>query len=252
MTAATPLPRKGMLMSDLYVVRHGQARLFSEDYDRLSDLGLAQAEALAGHWLDAGIEPDKVWSGTLTRQVRTAEAVGAVYAQRGRRWPGRVTTTRLNEYPADDILRTLGEHLRRRDPTIGALADAFDNATEPAARYRRFHRLLAAVLSRWIDAHHDGVEVPLSWAEWSGGVRAALRDILADAGRGTSVAVFTSGGVIGVSVQTCLSAPEIKAAELNWRIHNCSVTQYTFSGERVSLDRFNDVGHLPRELLTYR
>ena len=98
----------------------------------------------------------------------------------------------------------------------------------------------------------DGIDLPVTWADWSGGVRAALVDIMAAAQGGKTVAVFTSGGVIGVSVQTVLDAPDIKAAELNWRIHNGSVTHYTFSGERVSLDGFNDVAHLPRDMLTYR
>lgn len=238
-------------MSELYVVRHGQARLFSDNYDCLSELGLAQAEALASRWLDAGCVPHKLWSGTLERQTATAHAVGAAFRRAGRPWPELVTTERLNEYPAEEILETLGRHLRERDRDIAALADAFDNAADPGDRYRQFHRLLAAVLSQWIAGNHDDI-VSTTWAEWSGAVRAALADILADAGRGASVAVFTSGGVIGVSVQTALSAPDLAAAELNWRIHNCSITQFTFSGERVSLDRFNDVGHLSPALLTYR
>jgi broad specificity phosphatase PhoE len=70
---------------------------------------------------------------------------------------------------------------------------------------------------------------------------------------GQSIGVFTSGGVIGVAVQSVLQAPEIKAAELNWRIHNGSVTQFTFSKGRIALDSFNDTAHFTDPaLLTYR
>ena len=69
---------------------------------------------------------------------------------------------------------------------------------------------------------------------------------------GKTVAVFTSGGPIGVSVQSALEAPDLKAAELNWRVYNCSVTQFTFSGERISLDAFNGTAHLQPEMLTFR
>lgn len=55
-------------MSTLLLVRHGQARLFSDNYDRLSDLGLSQAEALADFWLERGIRPDSVFSGSMIRQ----------------------------------------------------------------------------------------------------------------------------------------------------------------------------------------
>ena len=61
------------------------------------------------------------------------------------------------------------------------------------------------------------------------------------------------GGPIAVTVQSVLEAPDRMAGELNWRIRNCSVTELTFSGDRVALDCFNGVAHLTDpELLTYR
>lgn len=233
------------------LVRHGQARLFTDDYDRLSRLGVEQAQALATRWLELGIQPDQVWSGNLQRQVRTAEAVAAVFLSRGRPWPKHATTDGLNEYPAEEIMTGLGRQLRERDAAVAALAEAYE-AADDANRYRHFHRLLSAVMSRWVAGDHDGISVPTSWAAWSGQVRKAFADIMAGAGSGKTIAVFTSGGVIGVSLQTVLAAPALKAAELSWRVHNASVTRYTFSGERVSLDHFNDVAHLPASMLTYR
>ena len=234
------------------LVRHGQARLFTDDYDRLSDLGIAQAKALAARWLTFGIQPDEVWSGNLQRQIATAEAVGAAFAGAGRSWPQHTTDDGLNEYPADEIMTVLGRQLRGRDSDIAALADAYETADGDDDRYRHFHRFLSAVIARWVAGDHEGILLPTSWSAWSGRVRRVFADIMAASGSGKTIAVFTSGGVIGVSVQTVLAAPDIKAAELNWRIHNGSVTRYTFSGKRVSLDHFNDVAHLPAELLTYR
>lgn len=239
-------------MSQLWVVRHGQARLFTDNYDRLSDLGVAQAEALAAAWLKAGIVPDQVWTGTLRRQVHTAEAVGAMLGKHGQAWPELQSTDGLDEYPAEEIMATLGRYLQENDAAVAGLAEACDNAEDGAGRYRHFHRLLAAVMNRWIAGDHHCVDVPLSWEQWSGGVRRSFSALMSGAGSGRKVAVFTSGGVIGVSVQTVLQAPPVKAAELNWRVHNASVTRYTFSGERISLDCFNDVAHLPAGMLTYR
>ena len=239
-------------MSQLLVVRHGQARLFTNDYDRLSDLGVAQAEALAAGWLRAGIVPDQIWSGKLKRQVDTAAAVGATIAQNGQTWPELQSVAGLNEYPADEIMASLGRHLQENDDGVARLAEAHESAADGADRYRHFHRLLTAVMNRWIAGDHNCGDVPTSWDEWSGGVRRSFAALMARAGSGKTVAVFTSGGVIGVSVQTVLQAPPIKAAELNWRVHNASVTRYTFSGERISLDCFNDVAHLPARMLTYR
>ena len=70
---------------------------------------------------------------------------------------------------------------------------------------------------------------------------------------GQRVAVFTSGGVIGVAVQSALGAPDDTAIELNWRVRNGSLTEFIFSRARFSLEWFNAFPHLdePR-LRTFR
>lgn len=239
-------------MSELLLVRHGQARLFTNDYDRLSSLGVVQAKALAGHWLKSRVAFDAVYYGTLTRQQATAQAVRDAFAEHGAAWPSEFTVPGLDEYPAEELVRGLGAHLRERDPEVSRHSDAFESATDDASRYRHFHRLLAATLDRWISGDTHEAELPITWREWSSAVTGALREIMSAADSGQRVAVFTSGGVIGTAVQHVLEAPDKKAAELNWRIHNASVTGITFSGRRASLDSFNATPHLTASQLTYR
>ncbi|MEM7612993.1 MAG: histidine phosphatase family protein, partial [Pseudomonadota bacterium] len=163
------------------------------------------------------------------------------------------TLAGLDEYPADEIMRDLAPVLRRTHPQIDQDALAFENAADKTERYRTVHRLLESVMRAWVHEEYDKEAVDLpTWAEFSGGVRAALRSIMSDAPGSSDVAVFTSGGPVGIAVQTILEAPEVKAAELNWRVHNASVTRFTFSSNRISLDTFNDVSHLPSQMLTYR
>lgn len=241
-------------MSRLFVVRHGQARFFTDDYDRLSAKGEAQCAALARHWLAQGLEIHAAWCGSLVRQRRSGEVVQAVYREAGRPFPDIHCIPTLDEYPADDIMDTLLPLLRESVPAIDDLARAFEAAQDDRERYRGFHRLLEAVMERWIARAYpeEGSEGLMPWETFSGGVRDAFRDIMASAGSGENVAVFTSGGPVGISVQTVLGAPDQAAAELNWRVHNGSVTRFTFSGSRVSLDSFNATAHLEPELLTYR
>ena len=96
----------------------------------------------------------------------------------------------------------------------------------------------------------DGVE---SWSAFRQRVRSGLKQIITAPGSGRRVAVFTSGGVIGTMVQTVLEAPESQALAINWRVKNCSLTEFTFGGGRISLDSFNTIPHLEdRELVTFR
>ncbi len=238
-------------MSVLYVVRHGQASFFSDDYDQLSENGQEQARLLGQYWKDSGIEIDAVYAGSLKRQIQTAERCGERYATHGNRWPEIQILEGLNEYHADDLMEKLKPELIEAYPGIQKLDQAYTTATEEQERYRWFHRLLEAVMERYIASEYQSTGFE-TWSAFHQRVTDAYQTVRAQNGRGRSIALFTSGGPIGVSVQTCLQSPESKAAQLNWRVYNASITQFTFSGKRISLDQFNAVPHLPPDKLTYR
>ncbi len=239
-------------MSKLVLVRHGQASFFSDNYDKLSEMGERQARALAEYWLRSGIEFDESYTGTLSRQTRTEEVVAETYRAAGKAWPKVEVLPGLDEYPADEIMGTLLPLLATNDERIRRLEFEHRATTGGREKYRSFHRLLAAVMEEWISGEH-ATNGMTRWEVFRDRVRRDFRRILAREGNGRRVAVFSSGGVIGVSVQSVLQAPDLMAAELNWRVHNCSLTEFTFSGDRITLDTFNAVPHLSDpELLTYR
>lgn len=239
-------------MSILLVIRHGQARLFTDNYDRLSELGVHQAERLGEWFVQRGVVLDEMYAGTLKRQQETASAVSRVIQAAGVAVPELKTLEGLNEYPADEIMRQLIPELRDSDSEIDRLAKEYDKADDYDTRYRSLHQLLTMIMQRWIRGDYDRGDSLLTWKEFSGAVRKALAEAMKTTGSGKTVALFTSGGPIGISVQTALGAPDLQAAELNWRVYNCSVTRFTFSGDRVSLDAFNETAHLPQDMLTFR
>jgi broad specificity phosphatase PhoE len=239
-------------MSKLFVVRHGQASFFTDDYDKLSPMGEEQSRVLGRYWVENGITIDEVYSGDLKRQVRTAECVGEIYAEKDLPWPEHQIMPALNEYPSDVLMKEMLPHLKENSPELQKLDHEFQNSGEGRERYRTFHRLLEAVMEKWVHRDYEIDGLP-EWSAFSGGVRNCLKEIREKPGSGRNVAVFSSGGPVGVSVQTVLEAPDIKAAELNWRVHNASVTEFTFSANRVALDAFNSIPHLTDpEMLTYR
>ena len=239
-------------MSRLFLIRHGQASFLSDNYDQLSETGENQAQALGEQLTADNIVFDAVFSGDLVRQVGTAEIVSNVYQDKKLRFPLIKREVGLNEYPAEEIMTTLGKYLIDNDTNASDLFKKCNDAEDESDRHKYFQKLFELILEVWVNGDHEDVGLSSTWEIWSNQVRETLMKIMQKSGKGKLIGVFTSGGPIGVSVQTALNAPEIKAAELNWRIYNCSVTKYTFNESRFSLDQFNDISYLPKDLLTYR
>jgi broad specificity phosphatase PhoE len=132
--------------------------------------------------------------------------------------------------------------LASRDRDFAVLAQVAREARDGPERNRHFQRMFEVVAARWITGEltAPGVE---SWQAFCHRVRGGMRRVLDGAGNRRAV-LFTSGGVIGLFVQTVLGAPEAMAIQLNWRVRNCSLTEFVFSRDRLSLDSFNAIPHL--------
>jgi broad specificity phosphatase PhoE len=206
-------------MSTLTVVRHAQARPFEADSDRLSETGELQARALREYCSLNGIAFDEVWCGTLQRHRQTAELGLGQAPQVSADW---------NEYDVDGILPV----------RPASFADP-----------RAFQKEFEIAMQNWLAGCANGAE---PWTAFRERVLRGLQAIL----RGPSnrrVVLVTSGGPIGVLVQTALDAPERSFLEVNWRVRNCSITEFVFSAGRISLDSFNAVPHLTEsKLRTFR
>jgi broad specificity phosphatase PhoE len=206
-------------VSTLVLVRHGQARPFEKHSDRLSETGERQSVLLGQHWRERGIKFDEVFSGSMQRHIQTAEL-----AQIG---PFE-SLPAFNEYDADGILRASPDY-------------------KPTQDRREFQLMFEVIMRQWIAGTLKDVE---SWAEFRERVSSGLRNIICANKPSRRVVVFTSGGPIGIAVQTALKAPEAMAIEINWRVRNCSLTEFVFTQDRVSLDVFNATPHL--EEITFR
>ncbi|WP_288482527.1 histidine phosphatase family protein [uncultured Deinococcus sp.] len=238
-------------MSELVLIRHGQATPFEADTDRLSPLGEAQARAVGERLAALGTVPTHVLHGPLVRQRRTA-LLAAEAAGGAGNWPAPREDPRLAEYDGDGLIRTLSPLYAARNAEFAAQVAAFRarRAEGGPERNRAFQGLLETLAGAWQsgDVTHPEVE---GWADFRARVRAALTDVLA-LPSGSTVLAFTSGGVIGLAVALCLDAPDAAALKLNWRVKNGSLTRLTFGGGRVSLDTFNDTAHLPGDLSSWR
>ena len=230
-------------MAQLILVRHGQATPFEEITDRLSPLGETQSRKLAEFWIRNRATFDEVYTGSLDRQRRTEELVRAAFIAHGLDWPEAQVIPELNEYDADSVVKHFAPQLAERDPQFRMLVEATECGGGGPDQNRRFQRMFEALMNRWITGELDSSEVE-SWRTFRDRVQRGLRRITQGRASGRRVAAFTSGGPIGVAVQIALNAPDRTGLEVNWRVRNCSVTEFVFSGERLSLDSFNGLPHL--------
>jgi len=239
-------------MSWLTLVRHAQASFHADHYDQLSPLGERQSRVLGAAWVRQQRTFDEVYVGPRARQRQTAEIVAASYAQAGWPFPQPVVLAELDEYDLGGILHSLAPALARQDAAFARLLELQRHGTTDRDRERSFQAMFEPLLRHWqsADSAADGLE---SWPAFGGRVARGLAQITQRPGQGRRVAAFTSGGFIGTALQHVLAAPAAAALEINWRIRNASLTEFVFSGERLTLDSFNSVAHFEEpELLTFR
>ena len=218
-------------MGQLILVRHGQASFGAEDYDQLSDLGKRQGQRLGEYWRDASQSPersdilnfDAVLMGSLKRHRQTWEAIaeGANLQMTPEIWPG------LNEYDSHALIETV-------HPTPLAKPDTPE-------MYKHHFRLLRTALQKWMAGETQPKGMP-SFAAFSGGIQAVLHHVKEKhQGR---VLIVSSGGPIATAVSHVLAAPSETAIELNLRIRNTAVTEFSFTPKRHTLLSYNNLPHL--------
>ncbi|MBU6195699.1 MAG: phosphoglycerate mutase family protein [Burkholderiales bacterium] len=215
-------------MGTLYLVRHGQASFGADDYDRLSELGHRQCEALGQALRQRGLQPAAVLLGTLRRHQESwqalARGLGAPSVPT-QAWPG------LNEYDSLALLQAQGgEPLPPHDTPEGFKA--------------HFRRLRQALLA-WMDGRIQPQGMP-SYADFRAAVVQALLHVQAHH-VGQSVLLVSSGGPISTAVAHVLGAPAHTAIDLNMRLRNSSLTEMVVGPKRLELLAFNTLPHLEDE-----
>ncbi len=239
-------------MSRLFLVRHGQASFLERNYDKLSATGERQARLLGEYWSSRRMILQQVYSGPRSRQIETARIIGEIYKDAGLPWPEVQVMQEFDEYDADWVMDASLAGLAENNPRLRELQQAFLQAGSPAEKHKTFQRMFEVVIGKWVRGE---IQVPNveSWPEFCKRVLRGLSMVCAGNGGGGNVAVFTSGGPIGVSMQRALDLSQENTIRTAWMARNCSLTEYLFSGERFTLSTFNAFPHLDEpSLLTYR
>lgn len=227
-------------MSEILLVRHGQASFGSDDYDVLSDLGGRQAAHLGRYLVAAGYRLDGIYSGTLRRQLQTAGAVIQCYADAGLATVPLVQDPGFNEMDSEGQMQQLAPRLAQTDARVGRLLGA------ARGDKKAFQKLLRVVFGHWLagSVADTGLQ---SWPEFQDEVLRALERVRQAQGSGTTSIVFTSGGVIATLVARVLGMPDTAVYSVYEPVINCSITRLLFSSTRISLSSYNEFSYLQHQ-----
>ena len=230
-------------MGAIYLVRHAQAAFGTDDYDRLTEIGHTQARLLGRFFAVRRVHCDAIYTGTLRRHVETVRGIldGGPAIGDG---SALESIPALDEYNPEALIASL-------------MGDCFAPAPiakreEPELAREHFRRLRDALLA-WTEGRIQPAGMP-DWRTF----QAAAVETLVEARRrhsGGNVLIVSSGGPIAAIVAAALESPPQIAVELNLRIRNSAVTEFTMSARRHQLLSFNALPHLEAQsaaaLMTY-
>jgi broad specificity phosphatase PhoE len=219
-------------VGSLYVVRHGQASFGTNDYDRLTEVGFTQARLLGEHLGARRIRIDAIFTGTLRRQIETAQGILEGHPGLGADLP-QERVAGLDEYLSDAILTAYSG----KAPVWGVAAEKRD----PSLVRDHFRQLRAALLA-WAD---EQITPPgmMAFSRFQEQAVAALIEARTRFPEGR-VLIVSSGGPIAAMVAHALQAPPASAIEMNLRIRNSSLSEFSCTPRRHHLVSFNGVPHL--------
>jgi broad specificity phosphatase PhoE len=221
-------------MTIIHLVRHGQASFGKEDYDNLSEIGLKQAFLLGQHFKALNLNFDKIFVGTLKRQIQTYKQIIKSYDTSIE----HESSDLLNEY---DVKSVLMGFVNGRSLTKDELQD----------KKTHFNLLRNAVTAWSENKVFHGVNE--TWKEFDERAQKFLNII--NKNKSKSILVVSSGGTISMILKQILSLPSSQFVNFHFQIFNSSYSQIKINEFGMSLSLFNSIAHLDHRkdsnLITY-
>jgi broad specificity phosphatase PhoE len=211
-------------MTEITLVRHGQASLGSDDYDKLSNLGKQQAVWLGEHFAERQVNFDRVIIGTQLRHRQTAEGILSALSQA----PKLEEHAGFNEYDFETLFKRYS-------------AQYPDQLNTGYSDHRHLHAILRKALACWSEDQLTG-PIPESWANFCKRVQIAI-DFSSQQAK-EKVLIVSSGGPIAMIMKHTLNLNADAMINLNLQVLNTSVSHFLKTRNGLHLMRFNNIPHL--------
>jgi len=237
-------------MGSIFLIRHGQASAFTDDYDRLSALGYQQSRDLAARWIRSGIEFSSVFSGPLQRQKETASTVAGLFRDKGLAFPDVTVLEGLKEIDADLFMGHIMK-VRNKYPDLDRFISSFDREEASEVKGAIFQEFFESVMLLWMSGQ---LVVPEgeSLAELKSRVTSALESILERREGTGNIAVFTSATPVAIMTGHLMGLDDRRTLEIAFGMNNGSITEFALESRGPVLRKFNCTGHLHPDEVTLR
>lgn len=232
-------------MTEITLVRHGQASFGSDDYDRLSPLGHQQSRWLGEYYAHRQQHFDRILIGSQRRHRETAEGIAAALGN----CPDLEIHPGLDEYDFHALFAAFS----RRYPE--QLETGFSD-------HRHFYAILRRALTAWSQQQLEGTEFESSelegtepgstdlkcaaletWQDFNNRVRSAVEFITMGDNKSKAL-VVSSGGAISMVLKHALQLAPDTMISLNLQIINTAFSKLLVSTSRTQLLSFNNIPHL--------
>lgn len=241
-------------MSRLLYFRHAQASYGKADYDQLSPKGYEQSALLGEFLAKEKVQFDHLYVGPLKRHYQTLSKVQEAYAKYNLPLPQPVELKELEEHRGPEILKSSMAQIKNDDEQIRKWDDErkIDNSLFIKNGLLIFER----AMTLWATGQLSHVQPDeyLDWTAFRAQVASGYDRVFENHKnqKGQIIGLFTSGGTISATLGHVLGMQSDEdIIGLNGVVQNTSISEFLFSGERVTMKRFNDVSHLPADLKTY-
>ncbi|MBX3720973.1 MAG: histidine phosphatase family protein [Turneriella sp.] len=228
-------------MTELVLIRHGQANSAGENYDELTETGREQARKV-GAWLaTSGYTFDQVLHGGLKRQTETLELILGKMPKTAPVFSEAEIHPALAEFDLK-IFYTLAAEMRHGNAEFAEVLKAWNKARHSDSQDKGdiFKRLMGLVIGEWT-RRGENFTAAESFPAFQKRVLSVFE--LASAVPQRILAV-TSGGPISLIIGATLRLDTAGSLGLIRRIYNTSLHHLALKDDRRDLVCFNAVPHL--------
>lgn len=264
----------GISMITILLVRHGQASFGEDNYDKLSNLGVEQAQMLGQHYSFSQRRIDAIFSGSLIRQQDSARHFLRHYQSslttddtaviinadslsfddsesNDSNIQSQVSSDKKSQNHIITAFNEFNHHnvFKKSNPVFasqGAISAQIAQFDNPQARLAE---LFDQAMQRWHGGEHDE-DYQESWPQFNSRVQQALTQLITQItkdsrlDKDSTIMVFTSGGVIAAITAHLLQQGSMSAYQFNKNMINSGVTTVTLHKKGPRLLSLNEYSHL--------